>query len=80
MSSEFRCPICNSDQFLDYGEYIECTQCGFEFFKEFLDSGIDEENVLTDQELKGFSKAFQDEKDKRRFLKSIDDDLEELKK
>jgi hypothetical protein len=82
MPEEFRCPNCQSDEFIDYGELIECSQCGFEFFKEILDSDMEEENILSDQELEGLTEAFQDEfkdkKDRERFFKSIEDDLNDL--
>lgn len=82
MPSEFRCPNCQSDEFIDYGELIECVQCGFEFFKEVLDHDIEEENILSDQELESLAETFQgefkEEKDRERFLKSIDDDLRDL--
>jgi hypothetical protein len=82
MPSEFRCPNCQSDEYIDYGELIECSHCGFEFFKEFLNSEIDEDNLLTDQDLEGFTESFQDdikeEEKQKSFLKSIEDDIQDL--
>jgi hypothetical protein len=82
MPSEFRCPNCQSNEYIDYGELIECSDCGFEFFKEFLHSEIDEENLLTDQDLEGFADTFQDdlkeEMTQKRILKSVEDDLKDI--
>lgn len=82
MPSEFRCPNCQSNEYIDYGELIECSDCGFEFFKEFLHSEIDKENILTDQDLEGFTEPFEDEfadeMTQKRILKSVDDDLKDL--
>ncbi|MFW9821184.1 MAG: hypothetical protein ACFFE5_16390, partial [Candidatus Thorarchaeota archaeon] len=61
MPSKFRCPNCQSTEYIDYGELIECSGCGFEFFKEFLYSEIDEENLMSDQDLEGFIESFQDD-------------------
>lgn len=80
--SDFHCPNCGCGEFYDYGEIIECKNCRFEYFKEFLGSEIDKENLLSDHELEGLVDSFQDEfKDKKkseRFLKLIEKDLEDL--
>jgi hypothetical protein len=84
MPSEIRCPNCHSGEFIDYGELVECSQCGYEFFKEFINSEIDEENILSDQELRSLSETFQDsfkeKKDRKKIIKSIDKDLQDLQK
>jgi DNA-directed RNA polymerase subunit RPC12/RpoP len=77
----YRCPNCNSKEFVDYGETIECVHCGSEFFKKFLNSEIDEDNLLSNQELNAlanvFHKELQNEEHRERFFKSLDKDLEE---
>ncbi|MFX0005458.1 MAG: hypothetical protein ACFFA7_06155 [Promethearchaeota archaeon] len=82
MPSEFRCPNCQSNEYIDYGELIECRDCGFEFFKEFLYSEIDEDNLMSDQDLEAladsFEDDFKDEMTQKKFLKSIDEDLKDI--
>jgi len=65
MPSVNRCPACDSEDIIDYGDLIECGRCGLEFFKESIESDIDEENLLSEQELKAFAKAFDDEEKKK---------------
>jgi len=78
MPSEYQCPSCHSKDTIDHGDFIECCRCGREFYKEFLDSDIDEENISSIQELHGFVDSFEefkDEKKRKKFLDSLDDDL-----
>ncbi|MFX0002935.1 MAG: hypothetical protein ACFFAA_03725 [Promethearchaeota archaeon] len=81
MPSEFRCPNCHSNEFIDYGDLVECIYCGFEFFKEFIDSEIDEDNILSDQDLnsltESFKEEFKEEQTQKRFSKLIKKDLED---
>ncbi len=83
MPSRIRCPNCNSEELIDYGDIIECIHCGYEFFKEFLNSEIDEENILSSQELEGFTKTFQDEfktkKERKKFNKLIEKNRQNLR-
>jgi len=77
MSPQDQCPNCQSSDVIEYDEYIECLSCGLEFFKESIDSEIDEENLLSEQELKGFADAFEelkDDKKRKKFLKSLEED------
>jgi len=81
LPADSRCPNCHSREFIEYEETIECTHCGLKFFKDFLGNEIDEENILSDQELEGIFDSFpelKDEKARERFLKSIEKDLEDL--
>ncbi len=55
--SQYHCPACKSKEVVEYEEYIECSSCNLEFFKEGLDE-IDDENKLSVQELDGIVKAF----------------------
>ena len=78
MPSEFRCPACHSEDIIDHGELIECRGCGLEFFKEFIGSEINEENLLSEQELKAFTETFDELKDdekRKKVIKSLKDDL-----
>ncbi|KKK59721.1 hypothetical protein LCGC14_3031560 [marine sediment metagenome] len=71
--SPYNCPACKSNKVIEYDEYIECTSCHFEFFKEGLDE-IDDENKLSIQELDGIVGAFDELKDKdtrKRLLDSL---------
>jgi hypothetical protein len=60
MRPQVQCPVCRSTDIIEYDEYIECLDCGLEFFKEFIENEIDEENLLSEQELKGFADAFEE--------------------
>jgi len=50
MCPQVQCPNCHSTDIIEYDEYLECLDCGLEFFKEFTDSEIDEENFLCKKE------------------------------
>lgn len=81
MPSEYYCPNCKSENVFVYDDHIECAQCGLNFFIKDIENDIDEENLLSEQELKGFVDAFnelKDEETRRRFLKSLDEDLEDF--
>ena len=73
MPSELRCPVCHSEDIIEFDDYIHCLSCKLEFFTEFLGSDIDEENILSTQELKGFAESFSDE-ERERLLKSFKTD------
>jgi DNA-directed RNA polymerase subunit RPC12/RpoP len=79
MNPKYRCPACHSEEILEFDEYIHCPNCNLEFFKEFIDSNISEENIFSEEALQAISNAFHDEfddkKDQKKFLKSIDEDL-----
>ncbi len=72
------CPSCKSENILDHGNYIECHFCKLDFFKEYFNSDIDEENLLSIQELEGIADAFDELKEKnqrKKFIKSLEDDF-----
>jgi len=76
MDTKYHCPACKSKEVIEYDEYIECTSCHLEFFKDGLDE-IDDENQLSVQELNGIVKSFDEFKDKKTrndFSKSISED------
>ena len=78
MPSKYRCPSCNSDNIIEYEKTIECPHCKRSWHKDFIDSDIEKDHILSDQELDAFLDAFEelkDEKERKRFLKSLEDDL-----
>ncbi len=77
MPSKIHCPNCQSEDIIDYGHYFECSHCKSEFFKESFNSEINEEDILSEQELEGFVDTFDELKDKnkrKKFLDSLKDD------
>lgn len=76
IDTNYHCPSCKSKEVIEYDEFIECTSCHLEFFKEGLDK-IDDENQLSVQELKGIVKSFDEFKEKKtrnEFSKSLSED------
>ncbi|KKL21581.1 hypothetical protein LCGC14_2444020 [marine sediment metagenome] len=74
--SPYHCPACKSKEVIEYDEYIECTSCHFEFFKEGLDK-IEDENQLSIQELDGIVGAFDElasENGRDKFSRALDED------
>ncbi|MFX0034237.1 MAG: hypothetical protein ACFE9I_01190 [Candidatus Hermodarchaeota archaeon] len=64
---------------MEYEDLLECTQCGLTFFKETLDSNIDEEDILAEEDLHELVDAFNELKDKKtrkRFFKSLEKDFD----
>ena len=70
MPSVNRYPACGSEDIIDYGDLIECCRCGLEFFSESIDGEIDEENILSEQELKAFAETFDDD-EKKKIMRSL---------
>lgn len=76
ISTNYYCPRCNSTEIVDHGEYIECSKCCLDFFKDHFGE-INNENILAEEELKGVIDSFEGLKDKKIrkvFLKSIEND------
>ncbi|MFX0136116.1 MAG: hypothetical protein ACFFDN_20920 [Candidatus Hodarchaeota archaeon] len=76
MEPQVRCPICRSTEIIEYDDYIECLDCGLEFFKEFVEDEIDDEDILSEQELKGFIDSFEEFKNnehRKKFIKKLED-------
>ena len=71
MPSKYRCPLCNADDIIEYEKTIECPHCGRKWHKDFISGEIDEENILSDQELKGFLDTFDELKDEERRIKFL---------
>lgn len=77
MQSSYCCPRCQSRIVLEYDDVIECLDCSLTFTKDILEE-VDDEHVLSQEELGRFLDAFEelkDEKKRRNFLKSLDKDL-----
>jgi len=74
MPSEYYCLKCKSEEVFVYDDHIECAQCGSSFFIEDIESDIDEENLLSEQGLKGFADAFDDE-ERKKMEKFLEDDF-----
>jgi len=72
-----RCPYCHSEDVEDYGSYIHCPNCDLDFDKTSLET-VDEEDIMSQQDLNVFVKAFDlDSKKKRRkFLDSFEEEDE----
>ncbi|MFX0106155.1 MAG: hypothetical protein ACFE75_11775 [Candidatus Hodarchaeota archaeon] len=76
MPPQYQCPNCQSGDIIEYDDYIECLNCGLEFFKEFINGEVDEENLLSEQELKAFADSFEELKDdekRKKFTKSLEE-------
>ncbi|NVM34526.1 MAG: hypothetical protein HWN81_02950, partial [Candidatus Lokiarchaeota archaeon] len=58
MPSEYYCPRCQSRNVIVYDDHIECTGCKLNFSIEDIEKGIDDENILAEEELHGFADAF----------------------
>jgi ribosomal protein S27AE len=57
-----QCPRCGSPNLLEYGDIVECGECHLTFRKRFLDE-MDEDEILAEEEKKGFLDAFYDSED-----------------
>lgn len=74
MGSHYSCPRCQSENVLEYDDFLECIDCGLMFSKETMVSDADEDNYLSEEELFGTSDAFT--KEERDELKRLLDDEE----
>ncbi len=75
MPSEYYCPRCQSEDVIVYDDFIECTDCRLTFSIESIESDIDDDGILAEEELQGITKAFSEE-ERRRI--SEDDDFFEF--
>ena len=66
-SQIYHCPACKNEEIIESDKSIHCPHCKLDFEKEFL-GVIDDENILSQQELGGIIDAFDDE-DKKKMLK-----------
>ena len=56
INSEYYCPRCQSRDVIDYGDFIHCLNCELDFNKELIGQ-IDDEDILSRQELGGIVDA-----------------------
>ncbi len=63
----FHCPACKNEDIIEFTDHIHCPICNLDYDKEFL-GVMDDENMLSRQELGGIVNAFDDE-DKKKMLK-----------
>ncbi|MFX1500752.1 MAG: hypothetical protein ACFFDH_07285 [Promethearchaeota archaeon] len=73
MPSEFYCPRCQSEEYIEYEDHIECLRCGLEFSKESLEMDIDIEDIAAEEELQGFFNGF-DEEERKKLEKILKED------
>jgi hypothetical protein len=76
MGSAYHCPACKSSDIIENEGTIHCPKCKLDFNKEHLGK-IDDENILSVQELGGFVDSFdelKDEETRERFLRAIEED------
>ena len=73
MPSEYYCPRCQSEEIIEYEDHFECMQCGLNFSIEALDDDIEDENILAEEELQGFTDAF-DEEERKKLQKMFEED------
>jgi len=57
-SIKYKCPCCNGNNIIDYGETFECVNCQLDFFKESLES-YEKINILAISELNAIAKIFE---------------------
>ncbi len=79
MSSGYYCPRCHSSKILAYNDHIECLDCHLNFSIEDLESDIEDDNILAEEEKSGvldaFKDEFKDEETMRKFVNSLSEDL-----
>ena len=59
------CPRCGSRDISEFDDFISCNKCNLDFDKKFL-GVIDNENILSRQDLKGTVDVFDDDDEKNR--------------
>ena len=72
MANKQKCPRCGSTNIVEYDTTFECRECNLEFKKENL-VGLDDEDLLSMQEMKGIldELGLKEDPDKLRKLKDI---------
>ena len=74
MPTKYHCPRCKSKNVIVFGTQIKCVECGKSFFIRDIESGIDEENISSVDELDAFAGAFSEE-ERKKIIDSLDDDF-----
>lgn len=54
---KYKCPRCESEDILEFDNFISCYKCHLDFDKKFL-GVINDENILAREELKGIFDTF----------------------
>lgn len=75
ITSGYYCPRCQSDNVIEYDNFIECVDCELIFSNKSILSDVDDDNILGEEELLGVSNSFSDEE--REEIRKIhgDDDI-----
>jgi len=74
MPTDYYCPRCKSENVYVFENHIDCTECGSSFSIESIESNIDEENILAEEELDAIADAFSEE-EREKIINSLDDDF-----
>ncbi len=74
MPTDYYCPRCKSENVYVFETHIECAECGSSFSIESIESNIDEENILAEEELDAIADAFSEE-EREKIINSLDDDF-----
>ncbi len=56
-SIKYKCPRCDGEQTIDYGETFQCVKCLLEFYKEDIEM-YEKSDILAISELSAFIKIF----------------------
>ena len=63
---KFHCPRCKNENVIEFEEFIHCSKCDRDFDKELI-GVVEDEYILSHQELGGILDAFSDEEKKKLF-------------
>ncbi|MFX1569011.1 MAG: hypothetical protein ACFFCV_11670 [Promethearchaeota archaeon] len=67
---KYHCPRCKNENIVEFANYIHCPKCTRDFEKELLGT-IDDEYILSRQEMGGFLDGFTDKEKKKLFEKKL---------
>ncbi len=54
---KYKCPRCNGESTVDYGETFQCEKCLLEFYKEDMET-YEKKDILAISELSAIMKVF----------------------
>lgn len=74
MPPGYHCPYCKSEDVYVSETYIECAECESSFSIESIESDIDEENIVAEEELDAIAGAFSEE-ERKKIIDSLDEDF-----
>ena len=83
MPDKYYCPRCKSEEVIDLGKVIACTNCKDESgvpleFEKDLIGKIPDDEILSRQSLSGFLGAFEELKDSKKRERFLDDVIQDL--